>query len=571
MIRTELERRFPLPDASRADWEDALSRAGIPRSRRRPLVGAAFAALVVAITVAATPLGAGLTNAVGEFSHWLTGKPGTTAPTAEQHAFERWLRGEWFAFPKRPELRTLLHSRVGTTDYRLYGFRSGDAICLRLSVRWREREGSSLNCVSRAELERSRDLLVTVKANVRFGRVGPRHLPRAVATFGFVADHVRDVSLATDRRTTPARVRSGAFLNVLKRPLRGEWVRAALARDDRGRRQRLQIVVIGGGVPAAGSQRARGPAGIEREVTDGTIQWFVRREPRGEPVSPDLRRVLGGPGLEIGDFARIVEADPNDFRRTILAERAGRPDEFCEFALPGGGGSCGAVAGLFAVTPLRLSWTTGRDEQFWIVQGLASDDVARVDAFLATAERRPLALANNVVAGQIPAAKLPARIVGYDARGRVISVTKIPILPRRPRVRPVVSTFRTLIRARPANGAAAALRVAHSTAGGECFEVRAGEAVGAAGCYGTRWRGPALQLAVQGRGLGWFIYGRVRSSVNSLEIHYEDEDITSTRAVDGYVLYAIPTGHARDEHRATVVVGFDRDGGEIGRQDFRRR
>jgi hypothetical protein len=578
MIREKLRRRFPLPDAARADWEDALRRAGISHSRRRrPLLAGAVALAALTVTLAATPLGASLTGAVGDFSRWLTGRPGTSAPASEQRAFERSTEQTW-SFPERPELRTLLRMRVGATEYALYGFRSGNAICLRLSVHWRVRVGSSLNCVARSELEHSRDLVVPLQANVRFGRVdaapgtGAPTVPRAIATFGFVANGVREVRLASDRRTTPALVANGAFLHVLHRPARGEWVRVAVASDDRGRSRRLPILVMAAGQPPlAHPLRARGPASIERELTGGTIGWFAHREPRGEPLSPKLRRMLNFGPVKIGEFARVVQPDPNDFQRTVLAERAGRPGELCTFSLPGGGGSCGAFANAFAQAPLSLSWSSGRGQQFWIVQGLASDDVARVEAFLATGERRPLALADNVVAGLIPAAKLPARIVGYDDQGHVISVTKIPSLVRRSRPRPIVSTFRTLVRAQSESGTSAALRVARSNAGGRCFEIRSGNAVGAAGCYGKRWRGPTLQLALQGQRLAWFIYGRVHSGVRSLEIGYQDGDRTTATVMDGYTLSAVPTRHAQDGHRATLVIGLDASGHEVGRQDFRRR
>jgi hypothetical protein len=62
LIRTELDRLAPLPDASRRDWVDVLERSSHGRTRRRPSVHvvvllAALAFLAVALFVAAPALG----------------------------------------------------------------------------------------------------------------------------------------------------------------------------------------------------------------------------------------------------------------------------------------------------------------------------------------------------------------------------------------------------------------------------------------------------------------------------------------------------------------------------------
>lgn len=69
----------------------------------------------------------------------------------------------------------------------------------------------------------------------------------------------------------------------------------------------------------------------------------------------------------------------------------------------------------------------------------------------------------------------------------------------------------------------------------------------------------------------WFVYRRVHPRVALLEILYRDGDVSTTKAVDGYVLYAVPARHAREGHRVTVVVARDASDKEVGRQDFRKR
>jgi hypothetical protein len=59
LIRNELERRVPLPDAALADWQDALRRSGIGR-RKRSLVVALAAALAILVAAPAFGLGRGI-------------------------------------------------------------------------------------------------------------------------------------------------------------------------------------------------------------------------------------------------------------------------------------------------------------------------------------------------------------------------------------------------------------------------------------------------------------------------------------------------------------------------------
>jgi hypothetical protein len=311
---------------------------------------------------------------------------------------------------------------------------------------------------------------------------------------------------------------------------------------------------------------------VEREVRGGTVSWFTRRESRGAPLDAQLRSRLSKlpPEFRIGRFARLIAPDPSDILRMVVAEHAGHRGELCflSVAIGGAGGGCRLLANLFARGPLALTWGfSGGGQQFWTVEGLASDDVVRVEAFLATGERRPLALRDNVVAGRIAGVKLPARIVAYDTQGRIIGITKIEGL-HRSRARPVVSTFRTLISVRQSDGSNALLRVARSTTGGRCFEIRTGNVVLAAGCYATRWRGRALQLALQGHGHNWLLFGRVQPTTTKLELRYQDGESTPATPVDGYVLVAIPASHTHDGHRLTLVVGRDASGRIVGREQI---
>ena len=435
-IRAALERLAPPETVEDANWPDALRRAGVRPRRRR---GATFALGLAAtgLVLLATPLGSAVVRGVGGFSAWLTGEPGTRAPEPVQRELAEADRRSWAAFPETPDVRELIQTEVDGASYTLHGFRSGNAVCLRLTVRGIPGTGPQLACAPVSELRATRDLIVPLKGNVGLGAVGPLPrdpddpptVPRAIAAFGLAADEVRAVTLVSDSGPRAALVGEGAFLHVLPRPARRARVRRAVAVALDGRRQTVPIVVFAAreptGIPAL---RPRGPARVDHVVADGTIGWFVRREPRGEPFEGShLGRFL--PRHTLGRFARLVQPDPLDFLRMIVAENdLGERAGVCYYLVTrgGAGGTCASLSEVFRRGPLALTWGfSGQGQQFWIASGLASDDVARVAVFLATGERRDAPLKDNVVIVRLPAAKLPARIVGYDEAGRVVAVETV--------------------------------------------------------------------------------------------------------------------------------------------------
>ena len=436
VVRDELERLVP-PASARADWADVRRRAGSPSSRRRALGAVVVAA--VAGAVAVSPLGGAISSTLGGFSDWLTGTPGEAVAPEKQRAFERVT-----PFAGDPRLRELLQVELGGRTFFLYGFETKQVVCLRAAVRSLEGVGPQAACVSRADLRRSRDLVLPVKANMSVGHVGPLPraaddpptVPRYLLTFGIAAGEVRRISVETDRGSTPAVVRNGAFLHVAVPGRRGVWARSVQATTGAGRSQVVPISVQAGGQPALRTGlRARGPATVERTLTRGTIGWFARREPRG---------VSGrAAGLRDGcctGFVRVVYPDPNDFLglaigdRTLLRRSPAFPgrgipeDAICSGLVSRGGfgGGCRDARSLFQRGPLELSWGfSGAGQQLWIVSGLASDDVARIEVFLGNGERWQAPLRDNATAFRVQRAKFPARVVAYDAAGRVIDVTTI--------------------------------------------------------------------------------------------------------------------------------------------------
>jgi hypothetical protein len=438
-LRVRLERLVPLGDAVLADWEDAIVRSWSSRPRRgrrtrRSLALVAAAVLAASVLVVATPVGGALSRGLSDFSDWLGGTPGEPAGEQVQRDFERSAMRSWVRFPEPPKLRRLLRLRGERYAYSLYGFRAGNAVCLQVVGKPLESGSRALACLSRSELERSRDLAIVVRANVSLGRSRrlPRRpgdaptVPRVLATVGFAAEGTRRIDVVSDEGRSAAALANGAFLHVLEHPDRGTWYRSAVASSDE-RTQTLPIVVsVHGEPPLPRTLRARGPTEVERHVGRGAIGWFERREPRGEPapqlVLDDLRDHVWGNVR----FARVIQPDPHDYLRMLFAEWD--TGIVCaHFVTREGviGGGCSPRLMSRARTLSVTAGYSGAGQQFWVLSGVAADDVARIEAFLATGERRPVPLADNAVIGRIPAAKLPARVVAYDDEGRIVDIETI--------------------------------------------------------------------------------------------------------------------------------------------------
>jgi hypothetical protein len=396
--------RAPEP-AVEPDWSEVVARGRRPR-RRLFLVAAVAAA---AAGVAASPLGSTIADG---FSGWLTGSPGAPAPAEEQREFRERDRRSSAPFPEETDLRVLIRAPYGGKTYVLYGFRTGTAVCLRLGG-----AVPQTACVAADELERSKDLAVplVVDANVTPDRPGGKPGPRA--TFGLAAAEARRVVLAPGTRR--ALVGNGAFLHV-GGP--GEpYTTAATADDDAGRPRPVRLAPsLRDGVDFSTGLPLLGPTDVQRAVRGGRVAWFERREERGSPLPRDAVRLRMW-----GTFVRGIQPDPDDFLRVVVADRTGDRREICSALLTRGGvgGGCAPPATLFSRGPVSAGWTySGVGRQFVILHGIASDDVARLELFLGTGDRHRVPLRDNVFATRVRRASFPARLVAYDAAGRVIGI-----------------------------------------------------------------------------------------------------------------------------------------------------
>ena len=435
-IRAGLDEALPAVPLELRDWEGVLARAGEPARRRRRrrisgvvLVGGLLAALAV------TPLGGAIVRGVGGFSDWLSGTPGSSVSPEAQRRFEAAAR-----FPNDPELKQLLRIDLDGRLFYLYGFETGNVVCLRVAVRAVAGAGPESACVSRSDLRRSGDLILPVKANLSVGHIGrlprsptdPPTVPRYLLTFGIAAAEVDRVTVQADSGSSAAAVRNGAFLHVLEPGRRGIWARTVTAATGDGRTGVVPISVQASGQPPPVTKlRLQGPAAIEREVRNGTIGWFDRREPRGISAA---EAGLGRGRPCCAGFVRVIYPDPGDFLGVAVGDktlwampRSSRfprvDDSICFGLLTRGTSSaaCRPKATTFAGSPLNLGWGfSGGGQQIWIVSGVVSDDVARLRVFLGDGGQWDAPLRDNATAFRIQRAKFPVRLVAYDEAGRIV-------------------------------------------------------------------------------------------------------------------------------------------------------
>jgi hypothetical protein len=575
--------RYAWPPERRADWQDVLERASLVKPRR-PRRAFAFAAAVLAcLTLGlATPLGSAIRSSVSDFSDWLAGTPGTPVSPEEQRAFDESNEKSWAAFPGSPDLRRLVRADVDGVTYDLLGFRSRGSLCLRV-VASGEARGSTLLCAPVSELRHDDGPVRVVLADwpvgkgEKTGKIGfeTYRAARAQVTAGIAADGVEAVELVDEQGSHQVSVEANAFLYVAERPDAGQRVTHIRARLADGRTVGVPFTVSPRGpAPSFGGAAGEpgGPKVVERIVEGGTIGWITRREERGEPLDEELRKRVGV--LAAGEFGRLITPDPDSPKRiaVTIGERRfpHRPPQGPSAwytVLSGGGGSSSNVQldNMFPRGPFTFSYgSMGAGDQFATFAGLASDDVARLEIFTATGNRIDVPLKDNAYLAEVALARFPAKLVAYDAQGRVIGIEEThrdegPFTVTGP---PILDLELS------AEGTTVALRAQRTKEGGQCWYARARGKLGlnASSCIPKEWTQAPLRVGTLGSP-PVFVYGRARSDITRIELRYRDG---STHAIvpgqEGYVLETVPAGGSASPIKE--LVGLASDGKVVSRQRY---
>jgi hypothetical protein len=204
------------------------------------------------------------------------------------------------------------------------------------------------------------------------------------------------------------------------------------------------------------------------------------------------------------------------------------------------------------------------------VNGIASDDVARIEVLLADGQHAEVPLKDNAFIVDLPRSDLPARLVAYDAAGRVINVSR-PWQDFESHAGPARGRAISLLRVSGRGGATGQLLVGPSTNGGECMFIKhfvdrqhTGVMVS---CNGPNWTGSALQLSSQFLPPR-FIGGRVRPDVKTVRIRFADGSTTTLTPTRGYILWAAPQERLQAATGAVAAEGLRADGTVVARQSF---
>jgi hypothetical protein len=545
LIVKELDRLVALPSGNRADWNDVARRAGVRPVARRRLVLALAAAFTVVAAAAA------LATGLGGFDRWLSGTPGKPAPASEQRRFEAANGRSWASFPRDTRLRELIRTRVDGRSYVLYGFRSGNSLCLRLdgsSPRERARECAPASTLTRI----SSPVLVVVADRTFYDRA---NRPSAEVSFGIAADGVGRVDVdATDGRHR-AFLGGNAYLFVENEPNTGNRVLRISSVGSTGRRS--SVAFVGPRWPSAPvtGRRARGPTKLEARIAQPRIGWHLRGERRGGPRG-------------------LVKPDP------LSDTLVGLSGEYCLLTVTSGANearACSAGRSFFGRGPMNVLMT-GTGSEFIGVHGAAADGVRRVTIFLADGTRQSTAMRHNLFTALVPLAQFPIRIVAYDARGRVVGIETTAARIPGPPVPNAARRLTPRLRVRGPNGAVGVLRVGPRVHGYRCWRVDFDTGPSPGGCVAPISGGPKMEIdVVQPAGRDLFIVGEADDlrapRVTRIEIRFEDGDIVRARLAAGHFLLAVPSAHVRAERQVASVVAYNELGFAAQRQRvfFRRR
>jgi hypothetical protein len=273
----------------------------------------------------------------------------------------------------------------------------------------------------------------------------------------------------------------------------------------------------------------------------------------------------------------VIAPDPTQPIRVAVAlttsSHGGRAIGVCTALIlqDGGGSGCTRRARLFAHGPLSTgTMLSGGSDPFTLAEGLASDDVAKIVAFLANRQTQPVPLADNVYAAQIARAKLPAKLVAYDTHGRIIGIATVDATRGGAPPTPAPGRPKRLLHVTSPTGATATLYTGPSSNGGRCMYVRwyrSKYATGVmGGCSTLTARGSALRLSGGGRTGIW--EGQVRPDVTTVELRFADGSHTSIKPTDGFILYAL--NHSQLAGGGlTKAIARNAAGKQVGHETFK--
>jgi hypothetical protein len=499
------------------DWQDVVRRTR--RRHKRRIVVALGAAIAVLASAAA------VTAALGGFDSWLGGSPGKPAPKSELS------KRSYYGFPKNTKLRELIRTRVAGKLYVLYGFRSGESLCLRLKA---VSLGHSIGpaCAPASRLRHAPAPILPVIANGGFA--DKYNHPSAATSFGIAADGLSRVVAHTVDGDHPATLAGNAYLWIQDEPNTGQRAFSITAVSSDGSRVTLPL-----GETMLPVARPRGPVRIEARIAHPTVGWYLRGEKRG---------VARGP---TDPWTRFVKPDPTSNVRVGLSGR------WCLLVAYGASGpSSGCTDNPWSQGPLWWTMTGEYGTDFMRISGVVADGVNRVTVFLADGQRQRAFLRDNLFTTLAATAEFPARIVAYDNAGRVVGIVTPPV-PFRQITPPAARRLHPALRVHGPRGAVAVGHVGRRVRDYRCWRVDFSTGQSRGECDSGAVTGSAIWVdLVQPAGADLFVIGHVHGFADHIRLEFPNGDVQTTRPVGELFVIAVPRGHLTTGRQTAIVRSY---------------
>lgn len=535
--------------ATTPNWSDVLARLR-PPVWRRPLVVALAAALALVVT------GAGITAALGGFDRWLSGKPGKPAAPADQARFRAANGRSWAAFPTGTKLRQLIDTTVGGRRYVLFGFRSGNEICLRLRA---VTLGHTLapNCVPASALTHLESPLLAVVLGG--GLPDQYNHPNAEFSYGIVADGIDRVIVHATDGTHRAVIGGNAYLWVENKPNTDTFVDRVTAVGQGTGSSQVSVPAFALPFRPLTPGAIPGPTHVQAKIANPSIGWFDRREPRGlspaqAKLTPSQRHAWSNHG-----FTRLVKPDP------LSNIVVGLTGSMCLFVV-GNGESCDTRSDFFSLGPVNAMLFGTSADGFLAVAGAAADGITQVKIFTGDGQRIEAALRDNLFSAFAPD-RGGVRIVGYDAAGRVAGLETFAGFGGGTAPADAMRAFRPLVTVRAPRGARGTLSVGHRVKYLRCWRARFSTGQSQTGCLYLNPTGPWTSVdGVQPAGRDLFVFGDVRAPVVRVRMRFADGTSIGARPAERLFMFAVPRAELSRKRQLAFVIGYDKFGNPVQRQ-----
>jgi hypothetical protein len=420
-VRSALDALAPPFDGVPAAWDDALRRGAAPVASRMRRRAVAIAVTVGALVgLAASPFGqAVVRDTLSELGAWLDDEPGEPASPEQQRAFEADNAASYASFPTGTRVGVLVTDTFGGEDYTLYGFRDRDALCLRLMpTTSAESRFWPAECVPRAELEALDAPIAVLVGNAAISSTDSGCV---TAVYGLSTNRVTRVTVErplTGSATVP--VRNNAFLSITDgSDCRSDAATSATAVYPNGERVATRILGPSELLHRPEAHALPGPAQVERRLTTGSVGWLERGESRGEPFEwpsqPDVMVT-----------SRVLQPNPAISFRLGVGFKEGDADGdwYCLAHL------WPLVKGPLSHGCARADWVRGgigfmgawpNESQFALYVGLVADEVATLELYYESGDRRSIPLVDNAFAFQVRSFE-PVKLVARDHDGRAVKI-----------------------------------------------------------------------------------------------------------------------------------------------------